>query len=266
MRPIIIGAGRGKRLECITDDQPKSYAPIGGKKILDWIFEAFSGAGLDTPVFIGGYLIDVLKKDYPELTFCHNSDWERNNILASLMYAEDFMDEGFVCSYSDILFRDTVVKRALEHEGDIVLCVDTHWHERYVDRTMHPADDAEKVTVSGERITRIHREIPTEEAAGEYIGVAKFSAHGAELFRRAYHKVQDTFAGKAWREANVFENAYFILLIQDMIENGAVVHFVTTAGDYMEIDTVEDYILANKRWVKKFDGAQITDGPLYDCN
>lgn len=265
MRPIIIGAGRGKRLECITDKQPKSYSPIGDKKILEWIFEAFSGAGLEKPVFIGGYLIDMVRRDFPFLTFCHNTDWERNNILASLMYAEEFMDEGFVCSYSDILFRDTVVKRALDHHGDIVLCMDTHWHERYIDRTMHPADDAEKVTISGDRITRIHRGIPSEDAAGEYIGVAKFSVSGADLFRRSYHKARETFAGKPWREAEIFEKAYLIQLIQDMIENGALVHIVTTEGDYMEIDTVEDYLLANRNWVKKFDASQKGNGQLYEC-
>lgn len=265
MRPIIIGAGRGKRLECITDDQPKSFTPIGNKKILEWIFEAFSGAGLEQPVFIGGYLIDMVQRDFPNLTFCHNKEWERNNILVSLMYAEEFMDEGFVCSYSDILFRDTVVKRALNHSGDIVLCVDTHWQERYIDRTMHPADDAEKVTVSGDRITRIHRSIPTEDAAGEYIGVAKFSARGAELLRRSYHNARESFSGKPWREAETFEKAYHIQLMQDMIENGALVHMVTTEGDYMEIDTTEDYLLANKSWVKKFDPSHNDDGPLYEC-
>ena len=88
MRPMIIGAGRGKRLECITDKQPKSYSPIGDKKILEWIFEEFSGAGFEKPVFIGGYLIDMVRRDFPFLTFCHNTDWERNNILASLMYYE----------------------------------------------------------------------------------------------------------------------------------------------------------------------------------
>ena len=37
------------------------------------------------------------------------------------------MDAGFVCSYSDILYRSSVVQRALAHPGDIVLCVDTEW-------------------------------------------------------------------------------------------------------------------------------------------
>ena len=69
--------------------------------------------------------------------FC---SWPNNNILASLFCAEEHMREGFVCSYADILYRGSVVRRALEHEGDIVLCVDTQWRPRYAERTQHPED------------------------------------------------------------------------------------------------------------------------------
>ncbi|MEJ1746539.1 hypothetical protein SMA49_26585, partial [Escherichia coli] len=94
-------------------------------RILDWTLEAFGGAGLAEQVFIGGYQIDRIRRDYPGLTFCHNADWENNNILLSLFHAEAHMAGGFVCAYADILFRDTVVREALAHPADIVLCVDT---------------------------------------------------------------------------------------------------------------------------------------------
>lgn len=254
MKPLIIGAGRGRRLTTMTDHQPKCYAPVGDRPIVDWILEAFTGAGLGDPVFIGGYRIDQVRADYPGLTFCHNDEWENNNILASLFYAEAHMDEGFVCSYSDILFRDSVVQRALDHPADIVLCVDTRWEERYIDRSEHPPDDAEKVTADGDRITRIHRAIGNHEAAGEYIGVARFSPRGASLLREQYHQARDKFAGEPWRSAAQFEKAYLIELFQEMIEQGVTLHMVTTDGDYMEIDTDEDYRLANEKWVKTFAG------------
>ncbi len=254
MKAFIIGAGRGSRLNALSDHQPKCYAPVGERPILDWILEAFDGAGLDANVFIGGYRIDQIREDYPELTYCCNEDWENNNILASLFYAEEHMGEGFVCSYSDILFRDSVVERAMDHPGDIVLCVDTGWETRYVDRSQHPADDAEKVTADGDLVTRVHRAIAAGEAAGEYIGVAKFSPRGAELLREYYHQSRQAYAGQPWRDAAVFEKAYLIELFQEMIEQGVPVHMVTTDGDYMEIDTEEDYRLANEKWVKTFAG------------
>ena len=248
MRAIIIGAGRGARLKSMTENQPKCYATVGERRILDWILQAFDGAGMHDQVFIGGYQFDRIRADYPNLTFAHNADWANNNILLSLFHAEPYMDEGFVCSYSDILFRDTVVRDALNHPADIVLCIDTRWRERYAARSQHPEHDAEKAIVRGDRVLKIHREIGSDEAHGEYIGVAKFSAAGARLLREHFHRVRQSHAGKPWREAKVFEKAYLILLFQEMIEHGVPIHMVPTHGDYMEIDTEEDYALANRDW------------------
>jgi choline kinase len=249
LRGIIIGAGRGSRLKSMTDRQPKCYATVGGRRVLDWTLEAFDNAGLrDGKVFVGGYQIEQIRRDYPSLAFAHNADWQNNNILLSLFHAEQYMEGGFVCSYSDILFRDSIVRDALDHPGDIVLCADTHWRARYADRSQHPEHDAEKLSVTGDRVKEIRRGMPSEAADGEYIGVAKFSPRGAELFREHYHRIRRDFAGNPWREAKIFEKAYLILLFQEMIEKGVAIHYVSTHGDYMEIDTEEDYALANRDW------------------
>src|SRR5437773_5720026 len=194
MKAIVIGAGRGRRLKSHTDDKPKCYAPIAGRSILEWTLEALSGAGVRDIVFVGGYLIDKIRADYPRFTYCHNADWPNNNILASLFYAEEHMSDGFLCTYSDTLYRADVVRRALEHPGDIVLRVDTDWRSRYVGRTEHPETDAEKLIAEGDRVMKVHRDIPPDEATGEYIGVARFSAKGASLLREHYHRVRAAHA------------------------------------------------------------------------
>lgn len=252
VQPIIIGAGRGSRLNALTDEQPKCYAPIGNRRILDWLLDALREADLSAPVFIGGYRIEQIRTDYPELDFRHNADWPNNNILASLFYAEADMDAGFLCSYSDILYRPSVVQRALTHPGDIVLCVDTEWRARYVDRSQHPEDDAEKVIADGDRIVRIERSIGSEQANGEYIGVACFNDRGARALCDYYHRSRAAFAGSIWRDGTSFEKAYLIHLFQYMIEDGVDVRMVTTDGEYMEIDTEEDYALANVRWPQEY--------------
>src|SRR5436305_10553034 len=109
VKGIIIGAGRGRRLMPLTEETPKCFAEVGGKRLLDWAREAFAAAGIDDLVFIGGYQIERVRSEYPDLTFCHNRGWERNNILASLFHAEEHMAEGFICAYSDILYRPEIL-------------------------------------------------------------------------------------------------------------------------------------------------------------
>jgi L-glutamine-phosphate cytidylyltransferase len=178
MQAIIIGAGRGQRLMPTTADTPKCFAEVAGRRILDWTLASFRANGIDRICFIGGYQIDKVRQAYPDLVFRQNDSWADNNILASLFHAEDLMDGPFLCGYSDILFTPEVIRRTLANRDDMALVVDTLWQKRYEERTEHPPDDAEKVLVEGGRVTRISRDIDTERAHGEYIGVAKFTAAG----------------------------------------------------------------------------------------
>ena len=250
MKAIIIGAGRGRRLMPTTAHTPKCFAEVRGRRLLDWALGAFAGADIADISFIGGYQIDKVRRDYPQFTFRHNANWEHNNILASLMHAEDLMEEGFVCCYSDILFTSEVIRRVLANPSDIVLSVDTLWLDRYEYRTHHPPDDAEKVLAQNGEVTRIHRSIPSHEAHGEYTGIAKFTAAGAAQLGAHYHKAREKYAGQPWREAAAFEKAYFIHLLQEMIEDGVKMSHADTPGDYMEVDTQQDFELARKYWAR----------------
>jgi len=248
MKAIIIGAGRGIRLMPTTANTPKCFAEVKGRRILDWALAAFRANGLDDIVFIGGYQIDRVREAYPEFTFRHNMDWENNNILASLFHAEDQMDEGFVCAYSDILFTPDAVACALAHPAAAVLVIDTEWLAHYAERSQHPSDDAEKVTVANGRITRIERCTPEAETHGEYTGVAKFTADAVARLREHYHRCREQFADQQFREAKAFEKAYLIHLFQHMIEAGEVFAHADIPGGYREIDTQEDFELAQQNW------------------
>jgi len=248
MQAIIIGAGRGQRLMPTTADTPKCFAEVSGRRILDWTLEAFRENGIERIAFIGGYQIDKVRQAYPELTYRHNADWANNNILASLFHAEDLMDGPFLCSYSDILFTPEVIRRTLANTDDMALVVDTQWQDRYTDRTEHPPDDAEKVLVDNRRVTRVSRDIETEKAHGEYIGVAKFTTAGAAKLRAHYRRCKEAFAGRPFHQSRVFEKAYLIQLFQEMIEQGESFAHVDTPGGYIEIDTQQDFDYARKNW------------------
>ncbi len=248
MRTILIGAGRGKRLDILTKDQPKPFTKIGDKRILDWVVQAHAENDLKDVVFIGGYMIDLVKKEYPQFTFRHNDQWENNNVLSSLLYAEDQMDDGFICSYVDILYTPDVVRKLLDNPADICVAVDTDWAVRYTDRTQHPTTDGEKVLVDGDRVTRISRHIPAEEAFGEFIGLAKFTKKGAELFKAEYAKLAKEHRFEGTIPMN---KAYLIHFLQHLLEKGAEIGYVTTHGDYIEVDTLQDYAYAQSTWGAK---------------
>lgn len=248
MRAIIIGAGRGSRLMPTTENAPKCYAEIRGKRILDWTVEALRDGGCSEICFIGGYRIETVKRDYPHFQFRENPDWPDNNILVSLMCAEDLMDRPFVTAYSDILFTPEIVHGLIDCPAELALGIDTDWREHYRPRTQHPPHDAEKAITAGAKVLKVHRGIPYDDATGEFIGVAKFGSEGARRFRDFYHRRKAEFWGKPYREAASFQKAYLIHMFQDMIEQGIPFGHADTPGNYREIDTQEDMNLAQTLW------------------
>lgn len=248
MKAIIIGAGRGERLMPHTADAPKCFAEVKGKRILDWGLEALRSGGLSDIVFIGGYRIERVQGAYPDFTFCDNADWPDNNILESLMHAEDHMSGGFVCVYSDILYTGSIIRQLMTSENDITLVCDTEWRERYKQRTEHPEEDGEKMAVVDGHVTVINRTMPSEAASGEYIGVARFSPEGAASLIRAYHKAKTASGNGPFLAAKTFRKAYLIDLFQHMLGNGHEITASFTPGDYAEIDTNQDFQIARKEW------------------
>lgn len=215
--------------------------------MLEWILEALAEAGFAKRdiVFVCGYRADVLRARYPEFTYVENRDWENNNILESLVCARSHLEGGFLSSYTDIVYRGSAVKDVLASEHDKVLVCDTDWRRRYVRRTRHPETDAEKLRAEGPRVVELSRTIPSEDASGEFIGVAKLTASGAHEMLEAYEEAKANCETLGDRP---FKKAYLIHLWQRMIEHGSEFHRVDTPGGYMELDTLEDLSLAETWW------------------
>jgi choline kinase len=250
VKAIVIGAGRGSRLRHLTEEIPKTLVPILGRPMLDSILEALAAGGFARKdvIFICGYKAEVIRERYPDLTYVENKNWERNNILASLLCAREHLTEGFVSTYADIVYRPQVVADLVAASWDITLACDTDWRRRYTGRSQHPETDAEKLRAEGSRVVELSRRIVSEEAAGEFIGVMKLSAAGAGRFVRAFDEAKAAHPQGEFREGRTFEKAYLLDLLQHMILAGEEMHRVNTHGGYMEIDTVEDASLAEDWW------------------
>ena len=107
-----------------TATQPKCFTEVAGTRILDWTLRAFQANGLNEFVFVGGYLIDVVREAYPDFTYVENRAWSTTNILASLVCAREHMDRGFYATYTDTLYLGDAVKRLQDSPHDITLVMD----------------------------------------------------------------------------------------------------------------------------------------------
>ncbi len=253
MRAVIIGAGRGSRLGPETREIPKTMVEVMGRPMLEWVLEALAAGGFSRKdvVFICGYAEHVVRERYPEFTYVRNENWENNNILQSLLCAREHLQDGFVSTYADIVYEPAIVDQLVKSPHDIVLGCDTAWRRRYVSRSQHPETDAEKLRADEGRVLELSRRIDSEEASGEFIGVAKLTAAGAKQLVDAFDAVAARAPEGVWREGRSFQKAYLIDLLQHMLESGTEMHRENTRGGYMEIDTLEDLALAESWWQER---------------
>ena len=246
---IIIAAGLGSRLKKYTDNLPKCMLDFAGKTLLQRQIEAFKINGLNKISVIRGFKKE--KINYPDLTYFENKEYKNNNILNSLMYAEDALNGHVIVSYSDILFEKEVVERLLKSEHDISIVVDIDWRGYYINRKDHPINEAENVIFdANNNVVEIGKILTGKhDVHGEFIGMLKLSPRGSEIFKKHFHRAKDLYWNKPFQRAKIFQKAYLTDIIQDMSDLGVPIHCVIIERGWKEIDTVEDY----KNALKSFE-------------
>jgi choline kinase len=248
MKAIIVAAGRGKRLGVETDGIPKCMVKVGGKSILHWQLEALAAAGVDDVVIVRGYLGDRITPPAgpaPKLRFVDNPEWANNNILTSLLYAEAEMSDGFLFTYSDIVFTREHACRVAAATAPIALIVDRRWRDAYGGRTLHPVSEAElaRVTGTGDRavVTRVgKRQVSEDEAMGEFSGLARFAPEGAAALRAVWHEALARGLDAPFGAAATLRQSYLSDGLNAVADRGVTLGAVLVDGGWREIDTEQD--------------------------
>ena len=247
MKAIIIGAGRGIRLMPETRSYPKCLVDgLGGRRVLDWILEAFTQNGIEDIAFIGGYYMDKVVAAYPCLRFYTNSDWTNNNILESLLCAAPELDGDCLISYSDIVFQKEIVEKLLANPAENALVVDRAWRRHYQGRTNHGEEEAEKVVAAGGLIRSLGKHIPGNESYGEFIGLSRLSGATSCRLRRLYDELRPRCWNSPFQKAATIRQAYLTDMFQELIDRGTSFAPVDIEAGWAEIDTPQDLVRARR--------------------
>jgi choline kinase len=253
-KAIIVAAGRGRRLGGNTDEIPKCMVRVGGRAILHWQLRALAAAGIDDIVIVRGYLGDRIDAGDFAVRFVDNPEWERNNILASLMYAAGEFAGGFHFSYCDIVYAPAAVAAlaaAAAAPGVAAsLVIDRRWADAYQGRDLHPVSEAELALVQGmageSRVLQVGKQaVAAPQAAGEFIGLAHFSAAGAASLAELWRAALDGPGPEApFGRAQLLRQAYLTDALNAMAGAGARLVPVFIDGKWREIDTQQDLTAA----------------------
>lgn len=175
MRAIILAAGRGSRMGLLTDNQPKCFTVVKGKKLIEHQLNALQAVGIKDIAIVTGYKSELLQK-YGTHHF-HNSRWAETNMVYSLTCAQEWLDvDDCIVSYSDIFYRHEIVENLTKCPDAVAISYDPNWLELWSKRFENPLDDAEtfRIDENGYLLEIGQKPKTIEEIQGQYMGLLKF--------------------------------------------------------------------------------------------
>ena len=244
MKAIIIAAGMGKRLMPYTKNRPKCMLEIGGKPLIKHQTDILISLGIKEIHVIKGYkqkALDIFKSDF---NYYFNENYQNNNILESLFYAEPKINGQVIILYSDIIFNIKVVEKLLESKEEISIVVDVDWQENYIGRRDHPIAEAESVICDSKGyVQKIGKTLGVDKdlISGEFIGMLMLRGNGANTLKKFYHKSRKKCQGGPFQKAATFSKAYITDMIQELVDCSVKVNCVKIHNGWKEIDTMEDF-------------------------
>ena len=175
MRGIILAAGKGSRLNGTAGDAPKCLVKAGGLTLVDRQIRALRNAGIDDIAVVVGCQADQVRRACGQgITYVENSKYAQTNSMYSLWMARPLLFEGFVVLNCDVLFHPVLLNDLLtsRHENALLLA--------YREADQPPFGDEEmKVQVRCGRVREMSKQMDSEDADGENLGIVKFGPDGA---------------------------------------------------------------------------------------
>ena len=246
-RAIILAASRGEDLGALTEDRPKCMIDVRGQPILRRLTDIFREGGIRDITVVRGYRKEMI--NLPSIDTVDNDLYAHTGEVGSLACAADRIEGPCLISYGDILFRNHIIDRIRETEGDIVIAVDALWRERESDGG---ADGGVWVRdfVSCSRpfsagylddapvhLKRLGPDLAEASVNGEWMGLTRLTARGSEIVRQTI---------EAMRTDGTLQKASMIDLLSRILEAGHTVTVLYVTGQWLDVDNAYDLAKARE--------------------
>lgn len=229
MDALILAAGKGTRLG--LNDSPKCLIKFGTSSLIEYQINCLNELGIKNIHILTGYFPEKIKSKIGNLAnYIHNPKFSSTNNICSILCAKNFLSDDFVCIYGDLFFDKKILKNCISSKKEIVLTVEKNLRE-----------ETSRVKIKDDKIILVNKNINFNEANGNFIGMAKFSKNITKKLFDSIEKI-----------AKNDSQSYYTSAIEDLIQNGTNVHFVTTENlPWMDIDTPDDLIHAQELFVSQ---------------
>lgn len=235
MNAVILSAGQGRRLLPLTAEAPKCLLQIEGTTIVEWQVDQLLASGVEHVTVVVGFGADkvehLLASRYTRdrVRTLYNPFYTVTDNLVSCWVARSLMTGDFVLLNGDTVFEPAVVQRVLQAPSQpVTLTTDC--------KPAYDADDM-KVSLSGQQLVRVGKDLRPEQSHGESIGLLLFRGDGPRLFSEAVDQaLRAPAALKHW----------YLSVVDGMARAGLVWAASVQGLEWAEIDCAADLEEARK--------------------
>ena len=239
MNAIIIAGGKSTRLRPLSNEIPKTMIEVYGKSVLERQVEVFQSCGISDITAVTGYHSE--KVNLPNINCIKNEKYETTNVNEGLFCAKAKLSDSVIITYGDIIFDNEVLEQTLNFKGDVGVVIDLDWEKQYTGKFGRPISEADNVIMNKKQILKISKNLTKKDdlVLAESIGIFKLSKTGAKILLDRYNHLKKSHKGKFY-SASSFKNAFFMDMIQYLIDTNVTVEPIPINGRWCEIDTQLD--------------------------
>ena len=239
MNAIIIAGGKSTRLRPLSNEIPKTMIEVSGKSVLERQVEVFQSCGISDITAVTGYHSE--KVNLPNINCIKNEKYETTNVNEGLFCAKAKLSDSVIITYGDIIFENEILEQTLNFKGDIGVVIDLDWKKQYTGKFGRPISEADNVIMNKKQILKISKNLTKKDdlILAESIGIFKLSKSGAKILLDRYNHLKKSHKGK-FHSASSFKDAFFMDMIQELIDTNVIIEPIPINGRWCEIDTQLD--------------------------
>lgn len=231
-RAVVLAASRGEGLDELTVDRPKCMIPIGGVAAIDKMLAHLRAEGVRDISIVRGYCAEALS---PEgASFFDNPRWAHTGPLGSLSIARPALKGEVVLLYGDVVFKRYVLHELMSSDAPITIVVDGSRRFRggAGDRVRVSAPAPSRYDEGEYYLEQMSTELSSDEADGEWIGMARTRGQGTELLAEVLDEVASRPDGEELDLAALFNR-----LVE---RDPKAVRVQYIQGDWIDINSLSD--------------------------